>query len=67
MFSVTERARKIGQEGCRSRQVLPGGQRAHVSKRPRDLHFIFFFQSSRQEKKRRRTSFPRQEKEAFAL
>lgn len=43
MFSVTERARKIGQEGCRSRQVLPGGQRAHVSKRSRDLHFIFFF------------------------
>lgn len=43
MFSVTERARKIGQEGCRRRRVLPGGQRARVSKRPRDLQFIFFF------------------------
>ena len=32
---------KIEREGCRSPRVVPGGRRAHVSKRPCDLHLSF--------------------------
>lgn len=43
VFSATERARKVGREGCRSRRFLRGDQLARISKRPCDLHFISFY------------------------